>query len=737
MNYFARNSVHPNPVTTTEMTGFRAINFKPWEAMGRLPTILQTEISECGLACLAMVSSYYGLRTDLASLRSRLGTAQDGMNLKQLIVQANRIGLSARAVKAELDALKHLKVPCILHWDLNHFVVLKKAGRRKIVIHDPSIGVVRMSYAEASTHFTGFAVDFEPNQNFVARDERRIPTLKSIIGRTDGMYSALAHIFALALLLQIVGLASPAAMQWMIDNAFGSADKRLIVTVVAGMALLMLINLTVGLVRTWMVTYLSTSIGFQWSSRVLTHLLHLPVDFFERRHLGDIMSRFGSVSAIQRTVTTGVIEGILDGLMSIVTLVMIWLYSPKLALTAIAALVGLTLLQLLSFEALKRNAKESLVADARASSSFMESIRGIRPIKLCGRANDRRTAWQNLSIEAINIKIRGQWLGIAIGTTGALISGTQRIVAIYLAASLIYQGQFTVGMLFAYLSYQDQFMGRAGNLVKYFFEVRMLRLHFERLADIVLTPTEGLTQLAADDSDDDSEMPSSAQTAQGDGMPTGPASVHFRNVSFKYSEFARNVLDHLSFSSAGSKCTVITGRSGVGKTTIAKMILGIYKPTAGQILINGKPIEEINLDELRQQIACVLQGDVLFAGSIRDNIAFFDADVDMERVEECARHACVHDDISQMMMGYHTPVGDMGSTLSAGQKQRVLIARALYRKPTILVLDESTSDLDVATEEQLNVNLSRLDMHRIYIAHRPQTIKFGDQVVHVEAGQAT
>ncbi len=723
------------PESEVKSAGLVKINFNPWDAMGRLPSILQTEISECGLACLAMICSYFGLRTDLAGLRSRLGTAQDGMNLTQLIAQANRVGLSARAVKAELSSLKHLNAPCILHWNLNHFVVLKKAGRRKIVIHDPAVGVVKMTYAEASTRFTGFAVEFEPNETFVVRDERKLPTLKSIIGRTDGLYPALAHIFSLALLLQLIALVTPAMMQWMIDNAFDSADQRLIVTVVVGMALVMLINLTIGLIRTWMVTYLSTSIGFRWSSRVLTHLLHLPVDYYERRHLGDIMSRFGSVSAIQRTVTTGMIESILDGLMSIATLIMIWLYSPKLALTAIAALAALTLLQFLSFETLMRNAKEALVADARASSNFMESLRGIRPIKLAGRADDRRTVWQNLSIEAINIKIRGQWLGLAIGTIGALISGTQRIVAIYLAASLILQGQFTVGMLFAYLSYQDQFMGRAASLVKYYFEVRMLRLHFERLADIVLTEPEGLTHFSATEADD-SEMQPSVPAVQGGDMPAGPASVQFANVSFKYSEFAKNVLNDLSFSSAGSKCTVITGKSGVGKTTIAKMILGIYKPAAGKILINGKPIEEINIHSLRQRIASVLQGDVLFAGSIRDNIAFFDADVDQAWVEACARTACVHEDIEQMMMGYHTPVGDMGSTLSAGQKQRVLIARALYRKPSILLLDESTSDLDVATEEQLNINLSKLDLHRIYIAHRPQTIKFGDQVVNIEEGHA-
>ncbi len=704
--------------------------------MFRLPAILQTEISECGLACLAMVSSYFGLRVDLAGLRSRLGTAQDGMNLKQLILQANRIGLSARVVKCEIDSLKHIRTPCVLHWDLSHFVVLRKAGRRKVVIHDPAVGVVKMTYAKASEHFTGFAVEFEPNQDFVVRDERKVPTLKSIVGRTDGLYRAFAHVFALALLLQIVGLASPAAMQWMIDNAFSSADRTLILTVVAGMALLMMVNLIVGLVRTWMVTYLSTSIGFQWSSRVFTHLLHLPVDFFERRHLGDIMSRSGSVSAIQRTVTTGLIEGVLDGLMSIATLVMIWLYSPKLALTAIATLAALTLLQLLSFQTLKQNAKEALVADARASTNFMESVRGVRAIKLYGRTSNRLVAWQNLSIEAINLKIRGQWLAIALASAASLISGAQRILAIYLAASLIYDGEFTVGMLFAYLSYQDQFIGRAGNLVKYFFEVRMLRLHFERLSDIVLTPTEGLICFGTSDSDESIDSARSPAARAGE-IPPGPASVEFRDVTFKYSDFARNVIDGLSFSSEGSKCTVITGRSGIGKTTIAKMVLGVYKPASGLILINGKSIEDIDVESLRLHIASVLQGDSLFAGSIRDNIAFFDPEIDQEWLVKCAKTACVHDDIEAMMMGYHTPVGDMGSTLSAGQKQRILIARALYRKPGILLLDESTSDLDVATEERLNINLSGLDLHRIYIAHRPQTIRFGDRVIRIENGRAS
>lgn len=705
------------------------INFFPWSTLSGLPLILQTEIAECGIACLAMISSYHGGRVDLADLRARLGMAPDGLTLKHLMIQAERLGLSAQTVRAELASLKHLRTPCVLHWGLNHFVVLKKAGPSKIVVHDPQLGMVTLTYPEASEKFTGYAVEFQPNQQFETRDERKTPTLRSIIGRTHGLGWALTHILCMALLLEALSLISPAVMQWLIDNGLSSGDRSLIITVVAGMGLMMIISLTVGTIRSWMVMYLSVSVGFQWSSRILTHLLHLPVDFFERRNLGDVISRFGSVSAIQQTVTTGVIEGILDGLVGIVTLVMIWLYSPALAMTAVGTLVALILLQLLTFEKMKRIGNESLIADARVSSNLLESIRGIRTLKLAGLANQRRMSWQKLSIEAINVKVRQQWMSIAIGTTSTLISSGQRLLAIFLAATMIAEGRFTVGMLFAYLSYQDQFMSGTGGLVQLYFRFKMLRLHFERLSDIVLTPPEQLNYLAT--TDEGSKPEPSMGALYSSGGSSAP-SVEFRGVSFKYSEFARQVVSDLSFSSVDSRCTVITGRTGIGKTTIFKLILGIYLPESGQILINGKPIGTMLVDELRREISSVLKDDVLFAGSIRDNIALFDSDLDQAWVEECARIACLHEDIQQMTMGYHTLIGDMGSTLSAGQKQRVLIARALYRKPKILLLDEATSDLDIATEEQLNINLSKLDLHRIYIAHRPQTIKFGDRVVHLE-----
>lgn len=706
------------------------INFKPWSAIERLPIVMQTEASECGLACLAMISGYHGHRFDIATIRDRIGSPAGGVNIRQLSEHAHNLGLSSRVVRSQLGSLRHLQTPCILHWGMDHFVVLKKAGKKNIVIHDPMIGVVQMEYARASEMFTGYAVELTPNETFEKKNEQRIPTLKSIMGKTSGLVSALAQIFALALLLEIVAIVSPAAMQWMIDQGLGSTEKTLIYTVVAGLALLMITNIVIGLLRGWMVMYLSTNVGFQWASRILNHLFRLPVDFFEKRHLGDVMSRFGSVGSIQQTVTTGVIEAILDGLLSVGTFIMLWLYSPLLATSALIAVLLLCILQFSTFSLFRRLGNESLLADARVSTNLIESLRGMRSIKLANIVTHRHRIWQALTVDAINLKVRTQWMQMMVGAVSSVISGSQRIIAIFIAATLITKGEFTIGMLFAYLSYQDQFISRASGLVGIFFQFRMLNLHFERLGDIVLTDQEEVGRGAlphGSDVDSTDIVPTSSSYD-----PTSVASVQFKDVCFRYSNASPLVLDNISFNTIGKKCTVITGRSGVGKTTIAKVMMGIYKPSSGSILISGRDIETVSLQALRDEIACVLQGDMLYGGSIAENIAFFDSPMNRERVVECATIACIHTDILKMPLGYETPVGDMGSMLSGGQKQRLLLARALYRQPRILLLDEATSDLDVATEKAVNENLSKLDVHRIYIAHRPQTIAYGDNVIRIE-----
>jgi ATP-binding cassette, subfamily B, bacterial CvaB/MchF/RaxB len=698
------------------------IVFMPWRRMSTLPVIQQSENTECGLACLAMISSYFGAKYDIASLRATLGpSAQDGTTLKQLISSASRISLVSRPVRTELRSLKLLKTPCILHWDL------KSAGRSSIVIHDPKVGARKMTYAAASEHLTGYAIEFHPDGSFERSDNRIILSFRSIIGRTQGLRPALANVFFLALLLQMISMVSPALMQHLVDSQVDAKNMDIVKAVVAGMALLMIVSITISTLRSWMLFHLATNVGFQWTSRVLRHLFKLPVDYFEKRNIGDVMSRFGSISAIQSTLTNGVIEGILDGILAIGTLIMVWLYSPMLAMTCIVALTLITAIRFASFESLRRLGNEMLIADAKVSTNFLESIRGIRSIKLANRDDHRTIAWMNFTVDAINVRSRSQWLNIMLGTAGGLIVGTQKLVAIYFAFKMIAEGNFTIGMFFAFVSYQDQFMSRTNSLIGLYFNFRMLQLHYERLADIVLTAPEGSP---ASKSPDPSISPENASET-GVSKIEGPPSIVFDNVSFKYNDLAKDTIHNLCFDTTDSNCTVIVGPSGSGKTTVAKLILGIHKPYSGQIHMHGHSLESIDRRALREHVACVLQGDTLYAGSIRDNIAFFDENIDQQWVEECARISCVNEDIERTNMRYHTPVGDMGSTLSAGQKQRILIARALYRQPKILLLDEATSDLDVATEERINQNLSRLPIHRIYIAHRPQTIKYGDRIVDI------
>lgn len=706
--------------------------FSPWKRMSSLPVVLQSENTECGFACLAMISSYFEAKHDIASLRALLGpAAQDGMNLKHMVSYAKQLSLACRPVRTEVASLRLLKTPCILHWDHDHFVVLKSANRDFAVVHDPKVGVRKLSLSEVSDHLTGYALELLPDDNFERSDNRAQLTFRGIIGRTDGLRSALGNIFFMALLLQIIAMISPSLMQYLVDSQIDAKNIDIVKTVVAGMAMFLVISTIISSLRAWMLFHLATNVGYQWTSRVLRHLFRLPVNFFEKRNIGDIVSRFGSISTIQSTLTNGVIEGILDGILAIGTLIMVWLYSPTLAIICILTLVLVAAIKFASFETLRRLGNEILIADARVSTNFLESIRGIRSIKLSNREDQRAISWMNLTVDSINAKSRSQWLQIGLGAAVSLIVGSQRLIAIYLAFTMISRGEFTIGMFFAYLSYQDQFMGRTNNLVSLYFSFKMLQLHYERLSDIVHTSPESISDIsAADDDKNHLEYASIGKISAIDG----PGSVEFENVFYRYSENGRDIINDLSFDTTGSGCTVIIGPSGSGKTTVAKMILGILKPRSGQIRIHGHAIESIDLSALRDHISCVLQGDTLYAGSIRENISLFDETIDKSRVEECARIACIHDDIVRMNMQYHTPVGDMGSTLSAGQKQRILIARALYRNPKILLLDESTSDLDVVTEERLNENLSKLPIHRIYIAHRPQTIKYGDRVVDLSTG---
>lgn len=697
----------------------------------RVPLVMQSEAAECGLACLAMIAGYHGYRTDLLSLRQRFAISLKGATLKSLIDIAAALQLSARPLRLELEDLDKLQAPCILHWDLNHFVVLKQVLRNGsgILIHDPARGEVRVPTTEVSTRFTGVALELTPTPRFEKKEEKQRIRLREMLGSVSGLKRSLIQILLLALALEVFALVSPFLMQWVVDGAILSADRDLLTLLVLGFGLLMTIQTGIGLARSWVVMYMSTHLNLQWIANVFTHLLRLPLSYFEKRHLGDVVSRFGAVGAIQRTLTTSFVEAILDGLMAVATLGMMLIYSLTLSLVVFVSVALYALLRWAAYRPLRRASEEQIVLAAREQSLFLESIRGVQSIKLFNHEEERRARWLNAVADATNRGIATQKMTLGFGTAHTFVAGAENLLIVWLGAHLAMDNVFSVGMLFAFVSYKTSFTGRVYSLIDKWVELKMLSLQAERLADIVLSEPEAVANTPATDDDDRSKTGENFALGGRAEREVTDATLETRNLSFRYSDAEPWILRNLNLKILPGESVAVIGPSGCGKTTLVKLLLGLLKPTEGEVLVGGIPLERMGVRNYRAMLGAVMQEDQLLAGSIADNIGFFDLRMDREWLESCARLAAIHEEIEVMPMGYQTLIGDMGTALSGGQKQRLLLARALYKRPKLLFLDEATSHLDIFNEHRIVKALAELKLTRIVVAHRKETIDGAGRII--------
>jgi ATP-binding cassette, subfamily B, bacterial CvaB/MchF/RaxB len=700
-----------------DLTGALKLGLGGLGGHGKVPVILQTEAAECGLACLAMVASAHGHRTDLPALRRRFSVSLKGATLVDLVRMADELQLSSRALRAELDELPQLQTPCVLHWDLNHFVVLVAVKRGVAIIHDPARGQRRLKLDEVSRHFTGVALELQPAPGFTPSIDRQPVRLGRLLGPVLGLRRSLVQILVLAVALEGFVLLSPFFMQLVVDGVLVSADRDLLVTLGIGFALLVLIQAATAAVRSWAVLVLSAQLNLQWLVNVFAHLMRLPVGWFERRHVGDIWSRFGSVQQIQRTLTTSFIEAVLDGLLVLLTLVMMAVYSVTLSAVVLAAVLAYAALRWAFFRPLREATEETLVFESRQASHFLESLRGVMAIKLFNAQADRQSRFASLVVDSMNANIAARKLELLFSVLHRLLFGLERVAVLWIGALLVLDTRLTVGMLFAFFAYKEQFTLRVSSLIDKTVELKMLRLQGERLADIVLTPPE-------------------ADTGTRAGGARDPApGIELVNVSFRYADGEPEVLSGVSLRIEPGESVAIIGPSGCGKTTLLKVMLGILEPSEGEVRVGGVALSRIGLRAWRDMVGTVMQDEPLFSGSIADNIAFFDPQADVDWLQQCARVASVHDEIEAMPMGYHTLIGDMGAALSGGQKQRVLLARALYKRPKILLLDEATSSLDVERERSVNQAVRQLALTRVIVAHRPETISSAGRVIALQDGR--
>ena len=684
-----------------------------FRSRGYLPLVRQSEAAECGLACLAMVATFHGHRVDINTLRRRYPVSLNGVTLRSLIQVAIHMGLVSRPLRFELGHLRQLRLPAILHWDMSHFVVLKSVDRKGITIHDPATGIKFLTEGEASKHLTGVALELTPAEGFVRRDESARLPLSVFWSQLSGSGHALVQIFVLSIVLQILVLAAPFYMQITIDEVIARGDVDLLLVLALGFGLLMLVRVASTGIRSLVLLIVQNVLHFQLGARLFHHLIRLPAAFFEKRHIGDILSRFTSLQPIRNLLAEGMIAAVIDGIMAVLTLAMIFVYSPLLAFVVLGALALYAALRLALYRILWLRTEATIQASAQESSNFIESVRAIQSLKLFNRESEREGQWLNRYAEVVNANVRLGRTKIAFSSVNDLIFGLETIITIYLAAKLVLANQLTVGMVFAFMAYRQHFIDKSVALVEKALDFRILGLHLERLSDIALTPLE-----------------------RGHDQPlfyTRPilGCIELRNVFFRYAEAEPFVLDDISLTIEAGEFVTIMGPSGGGKTTLVKMMLGLLEPTTGEVLVDGVPLSTVGARAFREQVAAVMQDDQLLSGSIADNICFFDPEYNQDKLFQCARLAAIHDEIMAMPMTYNSLVGDMGSSLSGGQKQRVLLARALYREPRILFLDEGTAHLDVDNERLINESLRQLRMTRISIAHRPDMASGADRIVHV------
>ena len=667
-------------------------------------------MAECGLACLAMLAAYFGCGADLVSLRRRFGASLKGASLDSMMRVATALGLTTRAVRCELDEMHRLRTPCILHWGLDHFVVLAGAGRRGLRIHDPARGRVVVRRDEADRRFTGVALELRPAPDFRRRRPLRRLRLADLVDLDRGMAASIGVTLSFALLSEFLLLAAPFYVQIVIDQVLLRGDRGLLGALVAGFAILAAFQVAAGTMRRLTAQFVSQTTVFSLSSRVLRHLLHLPASWFRGRSLGDVQQRVQSLGTIQAFVTEAAPALVLDAFFLVLVSVLMFAYAPSLTLLVFAAAGLYVAWRAAVFGAMLDQTDRLLRTEAAAQTHLLETLRAAQSIKLLAGEPQRLLGWQDRFAGRINAQIRAGNLRIADGAVHQTVFQGLQLSVVALLAAGVMRGDLSVGMLSAFVAYMGMFVTRACGVINRVFEYLLLRVPLDRLADIVLNEPETPGEYF-------------------DEAPKLRGNLRLDGLGFAYPGERRAIIRDLSLRVGDAEFVAVVGRSGCGKSTLLRILAGVEAPTAGEFYVDGRPAADWPSAVLRRQTGTVFQDDALVAGSIGDNIALFDPDPDPAKLRRAAELAFVDGEIENLPMAYRTRIGDLGSALSAGQVQRILFARALYRRPRLLLLDEFTSGLDENTERLVVASLRRLNVTRVAVTHSPIVMRAADRVV--------
>lgn len=685
-----------------------------------LPVIFQTERTECGLACLVMVAFWFGYKADLNTLRKAYPASSRGTSLWDLINLCKKMKLNARTLRLEPKTLSQLRGPAILHWNMDHFVVLKKATKKHVIIHDPAIGEVKYTIAQIGKYFTGLALEIIPANDFIQCNKQKKLTLSNVCGSLHGWGKQLITLLCFAFTIELCAILIPLFTQLILDKVLPARNSSLLYLLGAAFLVTECIKVTAEVLRNWVIIYVMNSINMQITSNLIQHLIALPLTFFENRSTGDILSRFYSIDDIQKKITTDFVQVITDSVMTFITLIMMIIYSVKLTVISLLFMGMTVLFRMVTYRKLRRCTEEQIICESKEKSQFIETLKVVLPLKIFNKQCLRTAQWQTAHADTLNTLIVKDKTRLFFSAGCQLLSVTENIALIFMSATLVLHQQLSAGMMIAFLAFSRQFSGKAHNVIDKLTDYKMVSLYLLRLSDIVLQSKE---------TNNTSSLPAiTKKNIKG--------ALAVKKLSFRYDEKDPFLFENLSFEVDAGQSVAIVAPSGFGKTTLFKVLMQLIPFQTGEMILDGRSLSIYSTEQFRSFCAAVMQDDHLLSGSLLDNICFFDERPDIKKTEQAAKLACIHDDIVKMGMGYHTLVGESGSHLSGGQRQRILIARALYRQPKILFMDEATSHLDEPTEKKITDNIKQLSITTIIISHRQTTINSADKVINLQSVNA-
>jgi len=676
----------------------------------------QMSAVECGACCLAMILNYYGHATSVSEVQERCGVGRDGLSALTIVKAARQYGLRVRAVSLKKNDFRFLTSPAIAHWEFNHFVVLERWSPKHVDLLDPAMGRRRVSPEEFEAGFTGVLLLLEPGSQFEPQTSARSGQLWRFLRSLPRMRWIVVQIIGISFLLQLIGLGAPLLTAIIVDTVIPTNAGDLLMLLGMGMLFLILMQGAMKLLRTSLLIYLQTRIDAQMMLHFLEHLLGLPYRFFQMRLNGDLLARVSSNTVIRDLLTSQMISTLLDGTSVLVYLVVLIAQSKLLAgiTLAIGAIqVGLLLT---TAPAVRRLAMRDLVAQGKTQGYLNEVLTGIATVKAAGAEQRALAHWTNLFFDETNISIRRTYLTAAVGSALEIMQFLSPLVLLWIGAELVMGGAMSLGSMLALNTLAISFLVPLNSLATGGQKLQVARAHFERIADVLDSKPEQDVQQV--------HLP-----------PRLKGSIELKNVSFQYDPHTPPVLKHISLRIWPGQKVALVGKTGSGKSTLGKLLIGLITPTQGEIFFDEIPLQMLNYQEVRRQFGVVLQEAFIFSGSVRANIAFNNPEMDLAQIIQAAQASAIHEDILKMPMGYETLLSEGGSVFSGGQRQRLALARALAHRPALLLLDEATSALDVTTERAVEQNLNRFSCTQIVIAHRLSTIRNADLILVLDQGQ--